>query len=73
MVSPLVAVYHGLIGDKPAATTTAAPAATPAAAPTTQQAQGSRTGISAAGPSFLANAAAANQNQLSGSKSLMGQ
>jgi len=70
MVSPLVGIYHNLIGDKP----TASPAVTPApAAAPTQQAQGSRTGISAAGPSFLANAAAASQNQLSGSKSLMGQ
>ena len=76
MISPLVKAYHGLIGDTgstPTATTGTAPTASQPAAPAVQTPEGSRTGTSAAGPSFLAQAAAATTNNLAGGKSLLGQ
>ena len=75
MVSPLVKAYHGLIGDTghPAATTAAAPASAPPPAPPVQSPIGNKSGTSAAGPSFLAQAAAATTNNLAGGKSLLGQ
>jgi len=66
MISPLVGIYHNLVGDK------SAPQATPPVAAPAQQPQGARPQGSA-GPSFLSNAAAASTNQISGTKSLLGQ
>ena len=71
MVSPLVKAYHGLIGDT--GTTAAAPASAPPPAPPVQSPIGNKSGTSAAGPSFLAQAAAATTNNLAGGKSLLGQ
>jgi hypothetical protein len=72
MVSPIVSVYHKLIGDT-GAKSTPTPTAPPSPGAPVQSAQGDRTGTSAAGPSFLASAAAASTNNLAGGKSLLGQ
>jgi hypothetical protein len=71
MVSPLVKAYHNLIGDT--GSTSTAPASAPPPAPPVQSPIGNKSGTSAAGPSFLAQAAAATTNNLAGGKSLLGQ
>lgn len=72
MVSPIIKTVDSLLGINTSAPT-ATPTATPAAAPAASSPIGTRTGTSAAGPSFLASAAAASTNNLAGGKSLLGQ